>query len=781
LLKNPGFTAVAVLTLALGIGATTSIFSAVQAILLRPLQFPDAARLVHLWAVRPDFPGFRFGVAPEDYSMIETNHLVFEAMGRYQIERILATGSGHPEELSGAAVSASLAAVLRLEPGIGRSFIEAEETPGQNGVVVLSHAYWMRRFGGDPDALGKSVRLNDRLHEVVGILPPRVDFPSRTDVWVPLLRSNTGSARAVARLRAGVDPAQAQMQLSLMGANLKERRDDAVDFRMETLQEGVVGDVRPALLVLLGAVILLLLIVCANVGGLMLLRTLRREKEIGIRLALGAGRASVMRTLIAEGVCLVFVGGISSVLVARWGIAALRTWAPPETPRLDELQFQPGLILTGLAITAVAAILVSLFPILRFTWADARPGFLEHTNASTTTVRRARLSQVLVIGQVALVLVLVVGTALMGQSLMRLMQVDSGMRTDRLLVMSVHLPPDRYAQPGQRSRFLQQVVDRLKTLPGVERASAASGSVLNGRSDVAALEIEGVPGKSGHQPEIVNIRHVETDFFTTLGIRLRSGRDFNAADEQRPMAAVINRAMERRYWSRGDALGKRLSLKQGSDGRPVWLEIVGIAEDARTIALNVPPAPEVFVPLSGIDYSSASFFLRTANDPESLAGAARDQVWSIAPDQPVSSTTTMSLVARSQFAEPRFRTFLLGAFAALGLLLSLLGVYGVVAYSVSQRTREIGLRMALGASRGSIRGLIVGQGLRLALYGTAIGVAVALALTRTIQRLLFGIHAADPASYLGVAAVVVLVTVAASYIPARRAGRIDPMKALRSE
>lgn len=783
LLKNPGFTAVAVLTLALGIGACTAIFSAVEAILLRPLPYHDAARLVHVWSTQRDFPHFKFGLAPEDYAALSTATVTLERSARYRNEKQNLSGDGDPEELSVALVSTGFFPVLEVQPSRGRNFLVEEENSGQANVAILDDALWRSRFGGDPDALGKVIRLNEKPYQVIGVMPPGFQFPNHTDVWIPLASTDRNSSSVLARIKSGSNLTQAQAEMTAMGMQLaKASGNSGGSFAVESVHEGIVGPTRPGLLILLGAVGLVLLIVCVNVGNLMLARGLNRQRELGIRIALGASRRKIIRTVAMESVLVAFIGGAFGVCFACWGLGVLRAGAPPSTPRLEELQVEPSILWIALAISTLSAILCGLLPALRFLRPDLHAVIKETGISSANSQGRSRLRRGLVVAEIALVLVLMTASALTMQSLSRLTSVDPGFRTDCLLTMTVRLSSPRYRQPQQRIDFLNQAIDRLRTLPGVEFASAGSGLILKGQSDVAVVRVEGLARRTSDQPDSVNLRHIHEGYFQTLGMRVMQGRALTSADSRSaPLVAVVNQAMARQYWPNGEVIGRRLSLSQNKSGRPDWIEVVGVVGDARAVALRLSAQPEVFLPFSGEAPGAVSFYLRTPRAPEGLIGATQREIWTVDPSLPISGVSTMDTAVAAQIAEPRFQTFLLGLFAAAGLLLSLIGIYGVLAYSVSQRTREFGMRMALGATPGSILGLVLGQGLKLMLLGVAIGTLAAIPATKLMQHLLFDISPTDPITFGTVAFIALLIGLAACYFPARRAAQIDPLHALRHE
>lgn len=792
LAKSPGFTIVAVLTLALGIGANTAIFSAVNAILLRPLPYKDSSRLVNVWSALSYFPDFRLGDSPADITDIREGSHAFEQMAAYKSETLNLTGSGEPEEISAGQFSAELLPVLGIRPAIGRWFASEEDQPNRGAVVILSDALWRRRFGAVQEILGRSITLNQKPYQVVGVMPPGFRFPEKVDLWIPLALTDKEShdremhgTFVLAKLKPGAGLPQAQAELNTIAARLAKQYpdvDSGVALSAVPLQDQTVSGVRPALLTLLGAVGFVLLIACANVGSLALARGLKRQKEMGVRSALGASRLRIIRLLLIENMLVAGTGGLVGLLFAWWGIDALRFWAPSSTPRLAELHADYQILWLTVAISSLAGILFGLFPAIRFSQPNLSVALNERSSAGLGSSRNSRLRGSLVVIELALALVLLVGSALTIRSFARLTHVDTGFRTDHLLTISVSLSPMKYKEAGQQTAFLTQALEKLRPIAGVESVAASDSPILHSTLRVSTIQIEGAPQTSLASSENVELKTVTPDFFQTLGIRLLRGRDFAATDiKGMQEVAVINEAMIRRYWPDRNVIGKRVSLKEDDNKSPVWIEIVGIVNDTRDSTLNAAPKPQLFLPLGQHPTDDISFYLRTSNEPVALAPAVKSQIWTLDHDQPIANLETMDVTISQNVAEPRFRMFLFGLFAGLGLALALIGIYGVISYSVSHRTREIGIRMALGAQPQDVMRNVLWDGLRLTFAGLATGLVASIALTRLMRSLLFEVKPTDPLTLAAVAILLAVVALLACYIPARRAMRVDPMVALRYE
>lgn len=790
LTRSPGFTAVAVIVLALGIGANTAVFSVVNATLLRPLPFKDPHRLVGVYKIQLQ-KGLTFSqLSPVDFGYLRDHSQVFEQIAALLFFSFNLTGSGEPEQIGGAFVSADFFPLLGVQPLLGRFFLAEEDQPGRNRVVILSRSLWQQRFGSDPGIVGKTLTLNDESFTVVGIVSLDIASPlgGRADLWVPLAlvakaMTNTRPSLWVrARLKPGIRLEQAQAEMSALARQLEEQYPEpnrGWDVKLSPLQEMYVGEIRPTLLVLLAAIGFVLLMACANVANLLLARATDRQKEIAIRVALGASRLRLIRQLLTESLLLAVLGGAVGLLVAFQGTEFLMAMKP-----LGDLHqmFQMGIDGHVLSFTSTVSLLTGMIFGVVPAWQASRPNLNESLKegggTSTGGVRRQRSRQVLVVFEVALALLLLIGAGLMLKSFLRLRGVDPGFNPHNLLTMKISLPTSKYRERRQIAAFYQQVLQRIKTLPGVKSVGAAFAAPFSKWNAVFAFTIEGRPAPApGEVPE-ANFRVVSPDYFQAIGIPLLRGRHFTEGDTpEAPGVIIINEALARRFWPNEDPLGHRMKL-EGEEG---WRLIVGVVRDVKHWGLDQAAEPEMYVPYLQRPWRFMILVVRTVSDPVNLAGAVREQVWAVDKDQPVAEMKTMEQLLEESVSQPHFSTFLLGVFAALGVILAAVGVYGVISYSVIQRTHEIGIRMALGAQPKDILRLVLGQGLKLTVVGIGIGLLGAFAVTRFLRSLLYGISPTDPMTFAGASLLLGGVALAACYIPARRAMRVDPMLALRYE
>jgi putative ABC transport system permease protein len=797
LLKNPGFTIVAVIALALGIGANSAIFSVVNTVLLRPLPYQDPDRLVMVWEdnTKAGYP--RDTPAAANYIDWRDQNQVFEGMAAIADMSFNLTGTGEPERIDGRRVSANLFPLLGVEPQIGRAFMPEEDQPGRNRVVVMSHGLWQRRFGSDANITGKSLTLNGDSYTVVGVMPPHFQFPESDDeLWVPLALTSQEAAnrgrhylQVVARMKPGVTLEQAQTEMTTIAARLQQQYPDQntdLSAAVTLLHEHVAGDIKPALLVLLGAVGFVLLIACANVANLLLARAAVRQKEISIRIALGASRLRLIRQFLTESILLAALGGVVGLLLSLWGVSLLKAFIPPTISQAAEVSIDGRVLIFTLLISLLTGLIFGLAPALQASRFNLNETLKEGGRDSAAGSRGNRIRDLLVIAEVAVSLILLIGAGLLINSFLRLRNVDPGFRTGKLLTMQVELPVQKYPDQARRSAFYTELISRIEALPGVNSAAVTNWIPLVRQGDSIGFSIEGRPDPApgqGKRPTVVT-RVTSPHYFQTMGIQLMQGRVFGEQDKvDSPAVAVINETMARRFWPGEDPVGKRITPGSLNSPDPDdWLTIIGVARDVRQFELVADPKPQMY-----ISYMQAGFFaprhlvLSTAVEPLSLASAVRKTIWEIDKDQPVSNIRTMEDVLSDSIARQRFSMLLLGIFAAVALVLAAVGIYGVMSYSVAQRTREIGIRMALGARRGDVLMLTVGGGLKLVLIGVALGLVAAFILTRVMSSLLFGVSATDPTTFIIISLVLVSVAMLASYIPARRATKVDPMVALRYE
>jgi predicted permease len=786
LAKSPAFAAVAVLSLALGIGANTAIFSVVDAVLLRPLPYRDPARLV---AVLHD--GWK-PVAPANFLDWREQNRTFEAMAAAQVWGPSLTGRDRPEELHALRLSANMFRVLGVEPSLGRTFAEGEDEPGRDRVVVLGDGIWRRRFGADPRIVGQTVTLDGESYTVVGVMPHGFQFApfwaTKAELWSPLALGARASdrrgqsLRVFARLKDGVTREQAQADMEAINRRLAEAYPEAnkgLTVSVDSLHEKAVGRARPALLLLLGAVGFVLLIACANVANLMLARGAARRKEMAVRLALGASRLRVVRQLLTESVMLALLGGAAGLLIAVWGVAALVALGPEVLPRAQGVGLDARVLSFTLALSVATGLLFGLAPALQTTKPDLNESLKDRSRGATAGRKRDRVRRLLVVAEVALSLVLLVGGGLMLRSFLRLTSVDPGFDPRGVLTMTVPLNGSGHKTDAERAAFFEQLLTQVRALPGVKSASAINHLPLGGDVWTLGFKVEGQPEPPPGQKPGAVYRVILPDYFRAMGAALVEGRDFDARDDARGAAVVIvNESLARAAWPGLDPLGKRITVSDETNPR----EVVGVVRDLKQGEWAAEPKPEMYLPhAQAASPSGMTLVVRAAGDPLKLAPAVQSRVWAIDKSLPVSGVMSMEEVISGAVGPQRLNALLLGVFAAAALLLAVVGIYGVMSYTVAERTHEIGLRMALGAEGRDVLRMVVGQGLALASVGLAVGLAGALALTRLMSGLLYGVSATDPLVFGGVALVLTLAALLASYLPARRATKVDPMVALRYE
>ena len=792
--RSPGYTLVALLTLGLGIGANTAVFSMVRGVVLRPLPFRDGERLVTL-----EQPASLAGVQNAQFSVPELEDYRAELRGvgdlvEYHSMPFILLGRGEPWRVQTGVVSANFFDVLGVSPARGRAFRPGEDQPGAEPVLVLSHEFWRNRLGGDPEVVGRTFEMNDRIHTVVGVLPPMPQYPGENDVYMPAsscpFRSGaftrqTRTARPLTlfgRLGPGVTLPAAQRELTEVSSRLHARHPAAYPesqgFRttVASLHDQLTRNARPTLLLLGATALFVLLITCANVANLTLARLVRRERELALRSALGAGRGRLVRQLLAEGGLLALAGGVLGVGLAAATIRLLTAFAARFTPRAGEIALDGGVLAFAAGVSALTGIAFALLPAL-----PARVnlvGALRDGGASTSGGRSLRLRSLLVVTQVAVSVVLLVGAGLMVRSLVALQRVDPGFETERILTMTLDLNWSRYTTSDLVRDFHDRLHARLAGQPGIVAAASAMVFPLSGHRRMGfEFAIEGRQRDAGAALPQGDFRSVSPDYLRTLGIGLVRGRMFTAEDgPASPQVALINQAMARRHWGNDDPLGDRISADSGR----TWVTIVGVVGDVRQYGLETDPAEEVYMPFAQFPLREGSLLVRTTGEPLAMLRRIEDEIHAIDAAQPVANVETLEEIRTQSLASPRVTTSLLGLFALLALVITGTGLAGLVAFSVSQRTQEIGVRMALGAERSEVLGMVLGEGMRLVLLGLALGVLGAATLTRLMSGLLYGVGALDPLTFLGVALVLLAVAAGACLVPARRASTVDPMIALRS-
>jgi putative ABC transport system permease protein len=787
MLKQPGFTAVAVIALALGIGANTAIFSAVNAVLLRPLSFPEPERLVLVRDLQQadETPASY----PEYLDWKEQGRTFDDLAGAFNTSYSL-TGRGEPEQLLGVRVSANLLPMLGVKPVLGRNFQPEEESRSGERVVILSYSLWQRRFGGDPEVLGQNLTLSGQSFTVVGVLPagvrgllPGVDQPEQSrDLWMPLRLDTTNAPRGlhfmtvIGRLRAGPSLQMARDEVSDVADHLRQTGATQHGIGIVPLTQFVVGSTRPALLILLGAVGLVLMIACANVANLMLARAQSRRKEIAVRLALGASRARLIRQLLTESVLLSSVSGTLGVVLALWGVDSLAAAGRAWLPRAEGIKIDATVLLFTLGVSLLTAILFGLAPALRASSGQLSEALKE--GGQRAGHGRDRLRSLLVVSEVALSLVLLVGAGLLIKSFVRLLSVDKGFDPRQVLALDLSLPESKYPEPPQQAQFFQQVLERVSALPGVEGAASVNDIPLGDGGTNGGVQIEGKNFPPDSEP-IAEKLIVSAGYFRIMRIPLRSGRYFDERDAAgNHQVAMINESFARTYFQGEDPIGKRIDFGWDTTG---WQEVVGMIGDVKHYGLEEAALPAVYVPQLQRPSSSMTVVVRTTPDPRSLSAAVRSQVFEVDKDQPVSRVRVMEQVVSASVASRRLSMTLLAGFAVVALALAAVGLYGVMSYVVTQRTHEIGVRMALGARVGDVLGLVLKQGMFLVLIGVGAGLVTAVAATRLIASLLYGVSPTDLATFVVIALLLTAVALLACYLPARRATKVDPMVALRYE
>jgi putative ABC transport system permease protein len=792
--NNPGFTAIAVLTLALGIGANTAIFSVVNGVLLRPLPFRDPSQLV-LIAEKSSFPVT--STSYENYLDWRDQSQSFEAMEATRSGSITLTGAGEPERLNVRMATAGLFSMLGINAQIGRTFLSEEDRAGGTPVALLSYGLWQRRFGGSPDIIGETINLDLQPYTVVGILPNGFQVLQPADVYLPFMpwaktlpddRNWHPGIIPLARLKQGASREQARVEMVGITKRLEQHYPDyntGISADVVGLQDQIVQNSRPALLLLLGAVSFVLLIACANVANLLLARAASRGREVAIRTAMGASRGRVSRQLLTESVLLSVAGGLLGVIIAWAAIGLLPKIAADSIPSGAPIGLDPWVLAFTAVVSLFTGLLFGIVPALRTAKLDLREALNEGSRGSTAGPGQHVLRGALVAMEIALAMLLLVGSGLLLRSFSRLQEVPPGFQPDHLLVADIPLSPTAYAKPQDRYQFFDRLVERARMLPGVRSAAAASFLPVSGGGSIIHFNITGRPPKSPHEFVAAGYRTITPNYLETLGVPLLQGRFFTRADnEKSPAVVLINATMARTFFANENPLGKRLQLGALPDQEVPTMEIVGVVGDVH-FGLGTDPQAEMYLPYRQADsilpVFQLSVVMRTAGDPSLQASALRSALAEIDPNQPLVKVRTMEENMATTVAQPRFRTWLIGILAMLALVLAAVGVYGVMSYAVTQRTSEIGVRVALGAQPRDVFRIIVGEGLRLALFGVGVGLVAALVLTRLLQSFLFGISAYDPVTFIAVSLLLTLVAVAASYFPARRATRVDPMIALRYE
>ena len=787
LMKSTAFTAVAVLTLALGIGANTAVFSLVEAVLLRRLPYREPDRLVVVWEHNLQRDRRNNVAGPANFIRWRERNRSFEQLAAYTEWTANIAGQGEPERVPIGVVTSNFFETLGAHAALGRTLVERDGARGNDSVVLLSDACWRRRFGADPQVVGKTMTVNAETVTVVGVMPPDFRGLMQADLWVPSVvderwRGFRGRyLTPVARLKPGVSLEQAQAEMKAIAAQIAAEIPDFTggwSVNIVPLREQLSGAIRPALLVLLGAVAMVLLIGCANLANLLLARATHREKEIAIRAALGAGRGRLVRQLLTESILLAVLGGLAGVLLGAWALDGLRTVIPAELGRFTEVRLNPTVLLFAMGLSLATGILVGLAPALVAIRGALAETLKEGARGASVGSGRAWLRNSLLVAEVAVSLVLLTGAGLLLRSFARLRAVDAGMRTESVLTMQISLSGNRYQKPEQVAQFYERAMERVERIPGVISVGAISWLPF-GRGSATSYRVAGRTPAPPGQEAVADVRFVTPRLFETLGIPLLRGRSFDAQDTAlAPKRVVANQTLVGEMFPGENPLGKHIFMSWGQE---IEAEIIGVVGDVRLTALNTPARATLYWAESQMPNNFMALVVRSTSDPGTLLPGIKHEIAALDPALPLAKIELLDRVKSESLREPRLNTLLLSSFAGLALVLAALGVYGVMAYGVAQRTHEIGIRMALGAQGSDIQQMVLGRGLALALAGVALGLAGAMAVHRVLRSLLFEVSPTDPGTFAGAAFFLVAVALLACYVPARRATHVDPMTALRYE
>jgi putative ABC transport system permease protein len=789
LLRNPGFTLIALLTFAIGIGVNTAVFSVFNAVLLRPLPYPDADRITMMWldnrpqAIKEDIASYPI------YRDWREQNTVYEHVAAFRPAAFTLTGTGEPERIDGALTTANFHDVIGLRPVLGRLYTEAQEQPGDDAVILLSHGLWQRRFGGALDVLGRTITLNGVPHEIIGVMPPELSVPSTAQLWKPLAPSEQQrTARGnfwlpiIGRLKPGVPVEQAQTEMSGIAARLEQTYPVQAGFgaNIVPLHRQIVGDVERSLLVLMAAVGCVLLIACANLGNLMLGRTAARRKELAIRTALGARRGRLIRQIVTETFVLALAGAVLGLLLAFWVTEFFVSVGGDAIPRAETIGIDARVLLFTLGLAVVSAMLAGLLPSIHATKAGLRE-HLQEGGRESGTGGSGRTRSALIAAEVALAFVLLAGAGILVRTLWSMQQVDRGFDPRGVAVMTVSLPPALFATPPDVRTFYARLLEKVSVLPGVEHAATTTGVLQPLVTNSGIYHIEGKPDPPPGQQIEYPIEIVSPGFFETLRIQLAAGRTFAAQDHaDAPRTVVVNETFARMAWPEQDPLGRRIKSGRADTDSP-WLTVIGVITDVRRADVTRAIRPELYLSALQITPRTQTLIVRTAGDPTRILPAVRREVQTINPQLPLFATGTLEGELADTLSQPRFRAVLLAGFALIAMVLASIGIYGVTAHAVNQRTQEVGVRLALGAQRSDVLLLVLRQHVKPALVGVVLGLVGAVALARFIESMVYGVRATDPLTFVAMALTLLAVAVAACWIPARRATRVDAIVALRNQ
>ena len=797
LLKHPGFTAIVIVTLALGIGASTAIFSVVNSVLLRRLPYKTADRIAAIQELDPN--GKLVQVTSANFLDWRAQNTVFEQLAAIRTATTNIALADHAERIDLAQTNANFFDIFGITPQYGRLFNPQDEQAGHQPVVVLSDALWQRRFGADPSMVGKSVTLDGRNYTVIGIAPRGFQYPDRTEIWLPPLRlvpemnerqdvtqtRGMGYLAAVGLLRQGVTLDQAKAEMETITARLRQQYPDTNNRRFNrvvTLHQHLIGDTSKVLWLLLGAVTFVLLIGCANVANLLLASGASRQKEMAIRTALGASRLRMMRQLFTESTMLALAGGAVGLLIAFWGLTAIKKLLPGDFPRLQEIQIDWRVLGFTFAASVLTGILFGLAPALQISRRDVQESIRETGRGSSGSRRQSRFRQALIVGEVALSVVLLAGAGLLFRSFMHLQTVNAGFVAQQVLTARLSPSGTNFTEDSHYTNFYNRVMEKVSAIPGVQDVGAINTLPLS-KGPTAAFRVDGRPVTTPDKWPGANYRVVSVNYFRAMSIPMVHGRAFTDRDsENAPLAIIVNQQLAREVFSGEEVVGKRITFGNTDENQqPVWFEIVGVAANVRSLELREEPTPELYFSLLQNAWPAMSLVIRSNVEPASLGASVRQIVSEVDKSVPVSNVATMDHLVSQSITQPRFNLFLLGLFGAVAMILSAAGIYGVTSYTVTQRTHELGIRMALGAQVGDVLRMILKQGMAVIGVGLVLGLIAASGLMRLLRNLLFGVGENDPVTFVAITLLLLLVALVACYVPARRATKLDPLIALRSE
>jgi putative ABC transport system permease protein len=797
LLKHPGFTAIVVITLALGIGASTAIFSVVNSVLLRRLPYRTAERIVAIQEVDPN--GKRGQSTSANFLDWRAQQTVFEHLAAIKTTTTNLALSDHAERIDLAQTNADFFDVFGVAPQYGRLFIPQDEQAGHDPVVVVSDALWQRRFGSDPALVGKPITLDGRNYTVIGIAPPGFQYPDKTELWLPPLQlvpelypgqdvtqtRRMGYLWVVALLKPGVSLPQASGEMETITARLRQQYPDSNNKRFNrvvSLHDHLIGDTNKLLWLLLGAVTFVLLIGCANVANLLLASGASRHKEMAIRTALGASRGRVIRQLFTESTILALAGGAVGLLIAFWGLAAITKLLPTDFPRLNEIHIDLRVLGFTFAASVLTGMIFGLAPALQISRSDVQEAIRETGRGTAGSLRQSRFRQALIVVEVALSVVLLAGAGLLFRSFMRLQSVNTGFVAQQVLTARLTPSGTNYTNDADFTKFYNQVIEKVEAIPGVQDAGVINTLPLY-KGATSGFRVEGRPVTTPDKWPSVNYRVVSPDYFRAMGVSVLQGRAYTEHDDANaPLVMMVNQQLAREIFPGENPVGKRITFgSTDANGQPRWFEIVGVVANVRSLELREEPTAELYFSFQQDLWPAMSLVVRSSVEPGSLSASVRQAVNEVDRSVPVSDVKTMDHIVSESIMQPRFNLFLLGLFGAVAMVLSAAGIYGVTAYTVTQRTHELGIRIALGAQLGDVLKMILGQGMAVIGVGLVVGLAAAFALTRLLKSLLFGVGENDPLTFVAITAVLLLVALIACYIPARRATKVDPLVALRAD